>query len=952
MKLSASAVAPLVAYASGMFSVDETNLATAAQVLGAGTDRRSKGFKSLRSDLPALAMPWYPLDRVAAAATQMTQGAQVEPQAGFGQWRPANPTAGKYMMVAGANSVLGVHPSTPSTFFAAPDAVLIAEGQIKALSALTAWLVEQGVSISDLSETGEGSRVRLRSVMESLDARLLVVCIIGVHNWSGMPEWHALRLKNLPVTVAFDGDTATNRQVWDAASKLAAFLESRHAVVSFADPSLDGVSKAGVDDFFGAGKSFADLMDTTKDDLPDKPEAEVEFHPGDVRMNDDDATFEEYHVSDDGYTSRGSWVPKAGMAGRLLSESNPKSSDWSPGSELVEGKLDPSLIDENEPVRVQIETSWKSHDGSIVKGVVNGNDDLLSENPNRWHLRKAVIPTTVSKCPDWGNLPGAWLKAMKLHRAGETITNYLWMQMGWVPTVSGLPVFVAGETVLGIEGRLIGSGTVPGCTNRVIPGTSKFGLAPIEADTDEQYRAYLRASIETVFETYTGGAWGNQSVAATVIAAALRPVVPIRPKTTILFYGPPRGGKSWSAKAIMAFWQSDPGAFQDTLPGGASDTKYSLEDVVARVPIWVADDLAPSSDARKNEREESSIEAIIRSVFNGTSTRRRTADGGRRRVDVPLAVLVVTAENPLTSSSVMERCVAFDTGARGFLGNEDATDALVELNTTTLTANEITAAAVQMVQRAAAEQGWKKANREWAELFDMHREAATSFLRRNGGTEGTLTRHADIAADLMLGGDVLEMLAEWAGCDEAFLDRLGKLQHWILEAVGANYGQAATVTPGENLLAALRGVLESGTGHVLGQDGKPPMADMPSGHPLRGKASIINERLGWRASSDEKRPWEPRGASIGRLVWHGQTPVVLMNHTAAFDVAQRAYRGLLPPGTKASSVWASAWGTGLCPDFWKRRLGRGGELRPMVRVRDFEGVPFKVATLLDLDENG
>ena len=72
---------------------------------------------------------------------------------------------------------------------------------------------------------------------------LCCISLMGVWNWRGanaqggataLGDWEAIHLKGRDVAIVFDSDVSTNAGVSDAATRLANFLESRGAVLSYA----------------------------------------------------------------------------------------------------------------------------------------------------------------------------------------------------------------------------------------------------------------------------------------------------------------------------------------------------------------------------------------------------------------------------------------------------------------------------------------------------------------------------------------------------------------------------------------------------------------------------------------------------------------------------------------------------------------------------------------------
>ncbi len=172
------------------------------------------------------------------------------------------------------------------------------------------------------------------------------------------------------------------------------------------------------------------------------------------------------------------------------------------------------------------------------------------------------------------------------------------------------------------------------------------------------WRDQFVADARSVFDAYvTNGAWADPAYGILGIAAMLRPTLPLHPTSVIYAYGPPNSGKSHWASFVMSGWQREGGTWTgDSLPGSANDSLAAMEDSIARVPIWVADDLAPSPSRGRQESRESALTDIIRSVHNHASRRRMDGVSGRQRVThAPTALLVITAENELDSASAIQR---------------------------------------------------------------------------------------------------------------------------------------------------------------------------------------------------------------------------------------------------------------------------------------------------------
>lgn len=160
------------------------------------------------------------------------------------QLRPDSPRADengrirKYETVAGARMVLDVHPLVRPMLADPTVALLVTEGARKADAATS--------------------------------ARLPAVALLGVDCWRGTNEyggrtalacWESIALNGRQVFVGFDSDAMTKAGVQRALARLAAFLESRGAVVQVLWlPASQTGGKVGVDDYLAAGHSIAELL--------------------------------------------------------------------------------------------------------------------------------------------------------------------------------------------------------------------------------------------------------------------------------------------------------------------------------------------------------------------------------------------------------------------------------------------------------------------------------------------------------------------------------------------------------------------------------------------------------------------------------------------------------------------------------------------------------------------
>ncbi len=168
-------MAPLVAVSRGHESLTYTDTAgTAAICKRLGIDKRRQQGRRFAEELYSgdiMVMPWFLPDLV--ARSQSADGHLAVTSMQYRPTRPAVDEEGrerKYEFVSGDETILGAHPATPGAWFADPDVpLLIAEGQLKADSAMTGSLLDAGVPPDALrlidGETVESARERLLNLV-------------------------------------------------------------------------------------------------------------------------------------------------------------------------------------------------------------------------------------------------------------------------------------------------------------------------------------------------------------------------------------------------------------------------------------------------------------------------------------------------------------------------------------------------------------------------------------------------------------------------------------------------------------------------------------------------------------------------------------------------------------------------------------------------------------------
>ncbi|WP_138418760.1 hypothetical protein [Sinomonas gamaensis] len=688
-KLADSAVAPLVAAARGYSRIDEDNFGTVKDM---GVRLNSKQGQRMKRTMglpgrDGMLMPWYSVNDIAA---NQAKNAPLVPFTH--QLRPGLPENNdkgkpvKYEFVSQVGTPLDVHPAVPTDWIDGAPTLMIAEGLLKGDSALSAYLKQHGASWDDLAFTGPlaEARERMRALMDAIPEkdRVFIFNIGGIYNDRQNPvDWRSILLKNRAAIVAYDADFKENPHVWRAAKGMETFLKGKGvSSVRFLDPDVVDEKKPGVDDFLAQTPGgWPALMGTCITDIGQMPS---DYKPGDVRISEDGLRTEEYSAGEDG---QGYWKTVVDLGGRIkVIEDRRRPTEEETRSLVFNSDVSP---DEMEESRVEIEVAWKDRLGEAIRATASGPAFLLATHPQDWVRAKATMPShTLLANPDWspkGHRGDQWLRAVKANRLDDRVLRTRWMQMGWVPVEGGDPVFIAGQTIVG-GGEQFRKTAEAGVTPGVMPVSTSFGVGediPV-ADWDSQtYRDMVAADIREVVAHYVdSGAWTDPATGVLVMCMGLRPVLPIRPNSTGYFWGPKGKGKSFTAHRCMQFWAASPGRdWIDKLPGSASDTAAYMEKAVSMAPIWVVDDLAPSTSQRAADAGASKLEDLIRAVFNDSGKGRMNADMTARAQNRPMAQLIVTAENRLATASAMERTIPVAIGEGALSPSTEVTDALVQL---------------------------------------------------------------------------------------------------------------------------------------------------------------------------------------------------------------------------------------------------------------------------------
>lgn len=929
-KLSESFISPLVAAARGYRSFNETNISEIGPAFGA-VDKRNRQMRRVydaagRSDV--MLMPWFAVDTIITSATRPGGAKHDSLQFRPGKLPPEveGVKQRKYEFLTGDQTPIAVHPSVPVSWIETSEKVLLAEGLLKGDAALTGYLLHHGFTKADLSFRGDVEpREALRAMLNTIpeEDRLAIFTMAGVWNWRQNHEWNSLYLKDREVWVGVDGDVATKPGVFKATQALWGYLEEKKkATVKLLSPIISmednggDAEKVGIDDYLAMHGTWAQLLECLSPTLPPKP-ADLKAKEGDARIDADGCSASQYVISEKdaaGNPIDGRWVSFVPLGGRInstVAERIPTDQEIASGA-FGAGVSESSIIWE-----VEVEISFRNGMGQIETHTITGPHHILNYLPEKWHDKGAHIPGPVMVHPEWpprGKDAEAWIRAVKGHDQEKTVRRTRWACMGWVPVPGGVPAYIAGSHVIGgADAESENEEVIPGVTNDMLDRADSFGAGRDSGLTYDspEYREEVRVAIEAVMEVYvTNKVWTDRRNAAVVIAAGLRPALPIRPKAIPYFTGSRGTGKTYSAEACIAFWQSRPGSLIP-VPGSAKDTPAAMELSVARSNLWVIDDLAPASSKRQSEDEKDKIGNLIRNQFNGAAKGRSNANMEARKKNNPRALLVLTAENEPTVSSELDRLILCDIG-HGALNKETwPTDELTKMVETggkeaSGAPALVSQALVKYLRWCAVQPGssWEQVYKLVKQSFDYAAKEAEDGLGSRGKK-----RHANISADLTMVYHWLRQIAVEVGCSDTVLDLLNSVDGLpadIVDLVGTTAQENQGTSPGRALTEALSAVLRRGRAHILSADDPTALPADPQSEKARLRA------LGWinTGNGDE---WKPVSGSdpIGWLVEEKGEKVIIFDLRTAFSVAQQYSDGLIPHGQGYRSSWASVTGEGF-----------------------------------------
>ncbi|GAA1753909.1 hypothetical protein [Nostocoides vanveenii] len=956
LKAIASGIAPLVLLAQGCTDLTAGSVDDLIEALA--LDARNPGRKQLHgvvsSGGTALTMPWhtpaatamYWLDRGNGVIRDHVpmSSLQVRPDPAYPVFtkKGRKQEVAKYVNLVDNATRLGVSPATPPSWLTTsmPKTVWIAEGLLKGMALLTAMLIESGVAPSALTVTAglttHDARDAVRTMLEAIadDERALVICIVGSGNWHKHAEWNSIDLRDVTVYLALDGDVDGNPNVAREAVKLGDFVKGRGGNPTLLRlATMDGYQeKDGVDDVLGRGGDLDSVRDCATTTFPD---LDVLNPPSGWRMNPETLTTQKLVDDGNGGTR---WQTVYPYVARIVDVVFPRQVD---PVEMKTGRIIPVHEKQGE-CQVTVEFSWRTKSGDTHHLDVRGDQNMLYTLPGKWMLpnggRVTMPATSIGSDP--GLFPpreDEFLGAMRSYRATETVYRPGWRQMGWVPTKDDGMVFVAGECVAGADGMLDHDVAGCGITEADLIGANDFGFQmPTTAKE-------AKTAIETVVDAFLPAdsadqVWSDPLHAAIFLAAALRPCVPLPCRAPMYLSGGSGLGKSWSAGAVMHFWQPDGGRWSDQrLPGSAKDTALATELAVSMAPIWVTDDVAPNGpDKGAQARMENMIEELLRNVHNGTARRRSSPSLKSAQTHLPIAQTIVSAEQALSNVSILNRIIHIRVEP-GFLNpSRVPTDKIVELADGDCPQSMVTGGLITFIAQRAQASSWEQMR---ADMRDLKEVTAQRFVRQTGGSGGN-TRQCNLAADFYL---PLILLKEWASSVKVSPDHIRRIvlaAGSLKELARISVASKKDYDLGVDFMEHITALLTSGGAHIA----SPSPSQAPSTTSCGDlDADEVNARLGWQT-----RPGEgprPNGPRIGTLMVRtgGDGTVhrhVVFDARAAHNEVTRRYPRLNGHGCEAS--WQAVHRSNLSDGRFQRRKTPSGNIsivqQAMVDGQNFRGV--------------
>ncbi|WP_324642416.1 hypothetical protein [Pseudarthrobacter sp. LT1] len=370
--------------------------------------------------------------------------------------------------------------------------------------------------------------------------------------------------------------------------------------------------------------------------------------------------------------------------------------------------------------------------------------------------------------------------------------------------------------------------------------------------------------------------------------------------------------------------------------------------------VVVIDDLAPSTVKRQAEAEDAKLTDITRAMFNNATKGRMNPGMTSQKVFKPVAQLIITAENELTTPSVKERLIPIYIGKGKLHPEREKTDRIVRMASQDGTQARFTSHVIRYIRHVASTYrgGWAGYMQHLEQVRDNVKFSVTDIMSELGASTGSLERTSTLASDVLLSLSVLQEMAIDLGMEQEFVDQfdVDGLCDSVIRLITDAHAENQQSAPGASLIRALSQLLAAGHAHVVA-------GDESIRPPLTGEKNevFLNGRLGWKASGSDGS-LRPMGPTIGNLVTAKDGGVILFEVQAAFAEAAKAFPSLVLPGQKDTSAWRSVWDEGLASTRYKRQVKKNGRVLNTVRPGNGagrpSGVPVDVMTILNggLDE--
>lgn len=978
-KLASSAIAPLVAFARGYADVTKDNFAAVAtqhsfKAVGQGQPARLKreAADSREGDPGMMIMPWFS-GEIIANADRVGKVAKST----IGQFRPARPEIIddkplKYEGPKGGSLPRDLHPGVHADWINDTTDVVFAEGLLKGDSALSAYLLANGASIDEMrvddDMTVEQARAEIRAILDAIpeEKRVVILTVSSVTTTKASPkEWMGMNFKGRRGIIAFDADVTSNVEVYRHASRFWNAIEATGMKPMLLSPKITSgdageYAKIGVDDYLADHGTWDDLWAKVTDALPERPWGKEEVEVGTLRVDPDGASVSMAQATTDsqGRQTGIYWDEVCAIGARVIGVRHER---YPNATELQTGTFGVGV---SHKIQATVEIEVKFRDKGVIQThTVVGPAKMVAHSPAEWTKMDAFIPAEVLLHDHWPPKQGMeWMSAVKRFRADERSAKTAWKRIGWVPTLGQFPIYLTPSSILADPGTDPYKTNECWVTEEELEGANNFGVGEnAEGDfNDPQYRDEVRRAFEKTIEMFIDkGVWTRSENAAAVLAGAFRPAIPLPIRTPMYLSGSAGSGKSWSAGVMMAPHAARPGCFSRVLPGSAKDTELAIQMAVARTPIWVVDDVAPSNNARQSELEASKAGNIGRAAVNGSTKRRSNSQMGTAETHSPYALTVVTGENELTIASERGRYINLTFGPGSLNKDSSIVDEMMEFRRSGVEAPALNAGLINYIRWCANnhEGGWAGYYKELEELKVGLAKKTEHLMEKQGAKKSTTARPAELASDLLLTLEVMRNLAQELKMDKEFVAQfhITGLGRKIVKLVTDSHATNSERTPGMSLLEALKSVLAGGIAHVVSVDdtGTAPIkGDEDSDQDSGNSSTFLNTRLGWKA--DPTGVMRPQGESIGVVVNHPKTGerVILFDATIAFRVAQKHYPVLLPSGQNGDASWPAIWNEGIAFDGWDRQPSTSGALLSTIQIKSKGFRPRGVPVLLDTVING